>query len=71
MTIGGGGTSVEYLQDRIRRAGRDDLLEAIARGQISTYHAAELAGIIKRRPIAGTGSPNAAKRRAFAARSLR
>jgi len=70
MTIGGGGTSIEYLQDRLRRAGRDDLLQAIERRQISTYHAAEIAGIVKRRPTLGLRD-HAAKRMAFAARSLR
>jgi hypothetical protein len=70
MTIGGGGTSIEYLQDRLRRAGRTDLLEAVERRQISTYFAAEIAGIVRRRPTAGMND-NAAKRRAYAARSLR
>jgi hypothetical protein len=63
-----GGTSIEYLTGRLRRAERFDLLEAIARGQISTYAAAEAAGFLKRRPVTGGGSPNAAKRRAFALR---
>ena len=63
-------TSVDYLQDRLRRAGRDDLLEAIARRQISTYHAAEIAGIVKRRPTLGLRD-HAAKRLAYAARGLR
>jgi len=66
MTIGGGGTSTEYLQDRLRRAGRADLLEAIADGRISTYHAAEIAGIVRRRPTLGLRD-HAAKRMAFAA----
>jgi hypothetical protein len=73
-SINGGGsvsTSVEHLQKRLRDLERYDLLEAIAQGRVSTYHAAELAGLVRRRPVAGTGSPNAAKRRAFAARSLR
>ena len=63
-------TSVDYLQDRLRRAGRDDLLEAIADGRISTYHAAEIAGIVKRRPTLGLRD-HAAKRLAWAARGLR
>jgi len=70
MTIGGGGTSTEYLQDRLRRAGRADLLEAIADGRISTYHAAEIAGIVRRRPTLGLRD-HAAKRMAFAARGLK
>jgi hypothetical protein len=70
MTIGGGGTSVEYLQDRLRRMGRLDLLEAIERRQISTYYAKELAGIIRRKPTLGLRD-NAAKVRAFAARGLK
>jgi hypothetical protein len=63
-------TSVDYLQERLRRAGRDDLLEAIADGRISTYHAAEIAGIVKRRPTLGLRD-HAAKRLAWAARGLR
>jgi hypothetical protein len=70
MTIGGGGTSTQYLQHRLRRAGREDLLEAIGRRQISTYHAAEIAGIVKRRPTLGLRD-HAAKRLAFAARGLK
>jgi hypothetical protein len=70
MTIGGGGTSIEYLRFRLQKAGRFDLLEAIERLQISTYYAAEIAGIIRRKPTRGMND-NAAKRRAFAARSLR
>ena len=63
-------TSVDYLQDRLRRAGRDDLLQAVADGRISTYHAAEIAGIVKRRPTLGLRD-HAAKRMAFAARALK
>ena len=63
-------TSVDYLQDRLRRAGRDDLLQAVADGRISTYHAAEIAGIVKRRPTLGLRD-HAAKRMAFAARGLK
>jgi hypothetical protein len=65
-----GGTSIEYLQRRLERAGRFDLLEAIARGEVSTYFAAEIAGIVKRRPTLGLRD-HEAKRRAFAARGLR
>ena len=66
----GGGlvsTSVEHLQKRLRDLGRDDLLEAIAQGRISTYHAAE---IVRRRPTKGIRD-NAAKRLAYAARGLK
>jgi hypothetical protein len=68
--FGNGGTGTAYLQDRLRRMGRFDLLQAIARLEISTYHAAEIAGIVRRKPTLGMND-NAAKRRAFAARSLR
>ena len=70
LTAMAGGTSVEYLQRRLEKAGRFDLLEAIARLEISTYHAAELAGIIRRKPTLGLRD-HEAKRRAFAARGLR
>jgi len=63
-----GGTSIEYIRSRLEKAGRVDLLTAIADGKISTYAAGEAAGFFKRRPVLGTGSPNAAKRRAFALR---
>jgi len=65
-----GGTSVEYLTDRLRRAERFDLLEGIAQGRISVYAAAEAAGFLKRRPTPGGGSPNAAKRRRFQLQAL-
>jgi len=61
-----GGTSVEYLTDRLRRAGRFDLLDAIARRELSTFAAAEAAGIVRRRAVLGTGSPNASNRRNWA-----
>ena len=65
-----GGTSVEYLTRRLVQAKRFDLLEAIERRQISTYHAAEIAGIVNRRPTLGLRD-NAAKRLAYAARGLK
>jgi len=63
-----GGTSVEYLRGRLEKAGRTDLLAAIDAGKVSTYAAGEAAGFFKRPAVRGTGSPNAAKRRAFALR---
>jgi hypothetical protein len=63
-------TSVEHLQKRLRDLKRYDLLEAIAQRRISTYHAAEIAGIIRRRPTKGLRD-NAAKRLAYAARGLK
>jgi hypothetical protein len=65
-----GGTSVEYLTDRLRRAGRLDLLDAIAGGKISVFAAAEAAGFVRRRAVTGRGSPNAAKRRRFQLQAL-
>jgi hypothetical protein len=60
-------TSVAYLRKRLNDIGRHDLLGAAERGEISTFAAAEEAGLINhRRPVLGTGSPNAAKRRAYA-----
>jgi len=69
MAVKGNGSSIEYLTDRLERAGRTDLLEAIAAKRISTYFAAEIAGIIRRKPTQGR-SDHAAKRRLFAAGSL-
>jgi hypothetical protein len=66
----GGGTSREYLLGRLHKAGRIDLLEAVAGGKISTFAAAEAAGFVHRRPVLGTGSPNAAKRRRFQLQAL-
>jgi hypothetical protein len=70
MALGGGGTSVEYLTDRLRRAERFDLLEGIACGRISVLMAAEAAGFFRRKPPTGRGSPNAAKRRRFELQKL-
>ena len=70
VQTGGGGTSREYLLDRLQRAGRFDLLEGVARGRISVLTAAEAAGFVRRRPITGRGSPNAAKRRRFELQAL-
>jgi hypothetical protein len=61
-----GGTSVEYLIKRLQDIGRDDLLAAVARREISAYAAACEAGLVTRRPVQGGGSPNQAKRRAYA-----
>src|SRR2546429_2995329 len=66
MAIGGGGTSREYLLDRLERAGRTDLLDGIARGQITVLMAAEAAGFYRRPIPTGRGSPNGTKRRRFA-----
>jgi hypothetical protein len=70
MAIGGGGTSVEYLKDRLKRAGRFDLLQGIACGRISVLAAAEAAGFYRRPPATGRGSPNVTKRRRFALQTL-
>jgi hypothetical protein len=60
-----GGTSVEYLTSRLRQLGRDDLLEGISAGLISSYAAACEAGIITRKATLGVND-NAAKRRNWA-----
>jgi hypothetical protein len=59
-------TSVAYLRKRLADIGRDDLLSAAEAGLISTFAAAEEAGLVRRKEVLGTGSPNAAKRRAWA-----
>jgi hypothetical protein len=59
-------TSVAYLTKRLRDIGRHDLLRAIECNELSTYAAAEAAGIVKRRPVTGNGSENQSKTRAWA-----
>jgi len=61
-----GGNSVEYLTKRLRDSGELELLGAVERGELSTYAAAEAAGIVKRRPVTGGGSENQARRRRWA-----
>jgi hypothetical protein len=61
-----GGTSREYLLSRLRKYGHFALVAAVERGDLSAFQAAEHCGYVTRRPIAGGGSENAAKRRAFA-----
>jgi hypothetical protein len=61
-----GGNSVEYLTKRLRDGGELELLGAVERGELSTYAAAEAAGIVKRRPVTGGGSENQARRRRWA-----
>jgi hypothetical protein len=65
-----GGTSVSYLTKRLADVGRHDLLAAVEGGRISAYAAAEMAGLVTRRPITGRGNTNAAKRRRFLFRAL-
>jgi hypothetical protein len=59
-------TSVAYLRKRLAAIGRHDLLAAADAGEISTFAAAEEAGLVKRQPVTGNGSENEAKRRAWA-----
>ena len=61
-----GGTSREYLLSRLRKNGHFALVAAVQRGDLSAFQAAEHCGYVTRRPIAGGGSENAAKRRAYA-----
>jgi hypothetical protein len=61
-----GGNSVEYLTKRLRDGGHAELLAAVESGELSTYGAAEAAGIVRRRPVVGGGSENQARRRAWA-----
>jgi hypothetical protein len=60
-----GGTSVAYLTDRLRRAGREDLLAAVAVGELSVHAAAEAAGFIRQRATLN-GITNQARRRRYA-----
>ena len=60
-------TSRSYLRKRLIAVGRADLVAAVENNQgISMYHAAEEAGLIRRRPILGSGSPNQTKARLWA-----
>jgi hypothetical protein len=60
------GNSREYLLDRLKRDGFDELVEAIEGGELSTYAAAVEVGYRKRPEPTGRGSDNAAKRRMWA-----
>lgn len=64
-----GGTSREYLIGRLRKGGHFALIAAIERGHLSAYQAAEACGYVTRRPVLGTGSENATKRRLFQLRA--
>jgi hypothetical protein len=64
-----GGTSREYLIGRLRKGGHFALIAAIERGHLSAYQAAEACGYVTRRPVLGTGSENATRRRLFALRA--
>jgi len=57
------GTSRAYLLDRLLRAGRPDLVEAIEAGHVSAFAVAVELGWMKRRNLTGTGSTNQRKRR--------
>jgi len=59
-----------YLLDQLRRAGRLDLVQAVEAGEVSAFAIATELGMRKRRPVLGTGSRNAAKRRAYRLRAL-
>jgi hypothetical protein len=61
-------TSVAYLRKRLADIGRHDLLAAADRGDISTFAAAEAAGLIRtaRSRVTGNGSGNQARRRRWA-----
>ena len=64
------GSNREYLIRKLEEAGRFDLVAAIEAKQVSAFAVAEALGWRKRQPIQGTGSPNAAKRRAWALHKL-
>jgi hypothetical protein len=64
------GSNREYLIRKLREAGRNDLVAAIEAKKISAFACAEALGWRKRQPIQGTGSENAAKRRAWALHKL-
>ena len=59
------GTSRDYLLDRLRRAGRPDLVEAVEAGLVSAFAVAVEMGWMRRPAPLGTGSTNQAKRRQY------
>jgi hypothetical protein len=60
-------TSRAYLAKRLKAIGRDDLLEAAERGEVSLHAAAVWAGLISQQYVSeGAGSENASKRAAWA-----
>jgi hypothetical protein len=59
-------TSVAYLKKRLADIGRHDLLQAAEAGLVSHFAAAEEAGLIRRKEVLGTGSPNQTKKRLWA-----
>jgi hypothetical protein len=59
------GTSRDYLLDRLRRAGRSDLVAAVEQGLVSAYAVAVEMGWMRRPVPFGTGSTNQAKRRRY------
>jgi hypothetical protein len=59
------GTSREYILDRLSRAGRPDLVEAVEAGLVSAYAVAVEMGWMRRPTPIGTGSTNQSKRRRF------
>jgi hypothetical protein len=65
-----GGTSVQYIVERLQRNGRPDLARAIISGRISAYSIAVALGWQRRKAIVGTGSMNESKRRAYRLRAL-
>src|SRR5262249_58146600 len=58
-----GGTSVEYLCDRLERGGHHALLEGVRGRRISAYAAAVEAGIVRRRQTIAGDDWNQARRR--------
>jgi len=62
------GNSREYLLQRLERDGFTELVEAIERGELSTYAAAVEVGYRKRPEPTGRGSENERRRREWAIR---
>jgi hypothetical protein len=64
------GNSADYICARLERDGHLRLLEGVRNLKISAYEAGVQAGYRLRPPNRGTGSDNAAKRRAWALHKL-
>jgi hypothetical protein len=70
VTLRSRGNSRDYLIARLRRDGRDDLVEAIEARKISAFAAAVVAGYRRRAPTLSAGDHNKSRKLAFDIRAL-
>jgi hypothetical protein len=62
----GRGNRVDYVIDRLLRAGRADLADAVTAGRLSAYSVSVALGWVTRRATVGASRSNQAKRRRYA-----